>query len=261
MALSGPAVGYGYIEIEEMLRRAHSVQLLSERTVERLYGDPYDRDLNFIERYGSQHRVYAATPHAASFGMSFYIGGHDPVQTEFEFAPRKVKAAEIVTELFECLEILNTARDQLRDRFKDEAHFWNFVNLAKDIAPDGTRVNGVHFRAIQGEARPPDLHLTRRFEPTSLGDLSILQDRPSDHGKRVTVEGTLKAATTVKRERLTVVQEDGSNVRVEPTDGLEALVRDCFGRPIRVHGTWKVRGRGKVILATEIERLSTASNR
>lgn len=122
MALSGPSVGLGYIEIDEMLRRASCVNLLTARTVERLYRHPYDKSADFFTKYEDRHRLYAATPHAASFGISFYVGGLSKGQQMALGLENDVTASDVIAELFTCLECLQSgSKTELRERFWDEA--------------------------------------------------------------------------------------------------------------------------------------------
>lgn len=268
MSLSGNGIGYGVAAVNEVLPRMTGMKSLAERTGDRLSGRNYEPALR---NRPPQHQVWLAAAAAASYAITLVVGDPGPRQLDLDLCPDEVPFPEyhttaetsgqaIISEILLCLEAWQKQDiSRLRELIQDDAYLRNFTNLACQISPDGERVKAVHFRtrgSQEGSTR--DFHLVQRIEPAAFegkGGLSAPDLLPVTLTNQPAImTGYLREASMVSsKESLKIVPEDeGSPVRVIFKEGLEDLVRDAFGRLVRVQGRWKKRGRGHYIDAYSI---------
>ena len=138
--------------------------------------------------------LYVSVPRAASFAVSFRIGGP---QLELALAGASFPR-EVITDVFDCFELLNAVNfRELEERIPDESYFRNFVGLAEQIAPDGEKVRRVGFTVttVQGERHvvlTPKQERIRGTVPVS---------KPIEREAIVEIVGTLLVANAKSMER------------------------------------------------------------
>ncbi len=75
MSIAGKAVGYGFISADHFASRIQDVKKLLIRTAERKLGQPYRDKGNPGKELLSSFGVFLSQPRAASFAVTFRIGG------------------------------------------------------------------------------------------------------------------------------------------------------------------------------------------
>ena len=256
LAISGQGVGLGFVDVDDLIPRLRGVEKLIEKTADRLQGKSFSEGSS---REKHDYSVHIGVPKAASFAFTVYVGNPRSKQLAFQF-DNKPPADLVVNDLLDSLHLWQSRDEvQLRRKIKSEAYLNSFLHLAHDLAPDGQRVTGVHFRAFGNQGScVRDFHLIQRIPPDYFhgSRIPFLRDtRKSLHGSRDTREGVLLTASA-PRGRLTIKDDNDELIELELKDGLAELVRQQFGRRVRVSGVWKVRGRSRRIVvdsATKVD--------
>ncbi|HOX36920.1 MAG TPA: hypothetical protein PL033_02935 [Candidatus Brocadiia bacterium] len=225
MSLEGPAIGHGMTTSKLFLQRVKSLQSLVIRTADRLWNQ------DFCEPAGkSKVELYISVPRAASFAVSFRVGGS---QKWFD-QPGMVSPQALVADMLDCMDLLDKKDfEQLKDRIKKPSYFRDFVGLAVKIAPDGKKVKSVGFVRSDGLAEKKVVMTTPGHE-IKLRGVKIETEETADS---VVYEGILLAADATGRDmgRIKIVASDGTHdVRVIKGE-MNEMVKKYFA--MKVHAT------------------------
>ena len=209
LSLEGAAVGLGIAPTNYFLPRIRDVETLLFRTAERMKGRKFRESGRRPKELSEELELYVSVPRAASFAVSFRIGGPQlELDLEGGGFPR-----EVITNVFDCLDLLSAGRlDQLEERIPDEPYLRNFVGLAEQIAPDGDRIKRVGFTVTTalGERHVvlAPKHNRRHATAPVLKTL--------ERGENVEVVGTLLEANakSTERGRIQVVDDQGKTHRI-----------------------------------------------
>ena len=142
MSLSGDAVGFGFIDIDEYFPRVETVESLLVRTIERKNDIPFRErgraDKSIMDNFG----LYLTVPRAASFAVTIRVGR--PVVQRQLFT----NESDVVFEFIECMRLFSADEyESLRSRIGSASYFRNFVSQARSLSPDGSRIRTVGFTA------------------------------------------------------------------------------------------------------------------
>lgn len=243
MAISGNAVGSGMAPTEALLGRVQSTEALLYRTAERRLNRPY-RDRGRPERKLSQDmQLYISQPRAASFAVTFRVGGLQ------QSLPGLSPSEAIIDELLDCLQLYVCGKEeQLRERIKEEAYYLNFVGLARNLQPDGSRVNLVGFTCVR-RGVTKQVAMTRAARDTlSLTAREILAT--ADKGRKqdtelVQLRGELMIANATKRSEkqsgeIAIVMPGNARARViVPAGMMSDIVKPLWEAEVEVTGIRK----------------------
>jgi len=221
MSLDGPAIGFGVARSDYFIRRVRDLETLIYRTAERKLGRAFREAGRRRAKLVEELELYLSTPRAASFAVTFKIGKSEQLRLPGIDFPRYV-----IDDLLDCIEIINgPTPNELHNRIPDESYFYNFVGLARQLAPDGQAVRSVGFTAGSGvrerriafsKPRPQILHEGLHKHPPAV---------PPSVGRPVQLRGILLEADAKSQETGTieVVSEDGTTSRIRVP---RALMRD-----------------------------------
>ena len=237
MNLTGPAVGFGLVNSDEVLTRVSDSSKLFQRIVER------KRNRSFRERgragkdIEENYKLFISVPRAASFSVTLKLGSQAGPQT----VPELRDVPVIVDEFMDLMYLANESKiSEIRDRIEEPAYFRNFLGLAKRIAPDGDRIRQVGFTVIRDGVQRC-VGVTRRAE--ELGRLAE-DEGPAVESETVTVRGTLRYANAARTgsHNIRVVDErrESHVVRV-PKNMMNEIVRPLWGCIVEITGRRKNR--------------------
>jgi len=198
MTISGDATRYGATAAEYLLVRVEKIATLFYRTVERLLNLPYRASGGVKKTIKDAYGLYINAFAPSSFAVSFQIGKPDPQMTFFPDLKeaKQIEPTEIVDEIMSCYEVFEGNEPlKLKDKFRDEDYYQNFVGLAKQIAPDGNNVKLVGFTTIR-EGREKSVAL-RKSRKELRDSIKPIEDE-AQHEDEILVEytGTLMQANT-----------------------------------------------------------------
>jgi hypothetical protein len=240
MAITGRDVGFGIASSDVLIARLQSTENLLVRISERKLARPY-RDHG--RRDSSSGQFFISVPRAACLAVTFRVGALQPP------LPSMSRGEEVVDDFLTCLDLYNRgASDALRALIPDEAYFHNFVGLARNLQPDGTKVNMVGFTAVRSgkpkqvalrKTRDEDLEVTGAF----MGFQTTMTARtPSE---KAVVRGELQFADITNRRgkqsnEIKIVTK--GNIKfsiVVPSGMMDDIVKPLWASEVEVTGTRK----------------------
>lgn len=203
MVIVGDAVAPGMAASDEFVKRVDVLQRLVYRTSESDLHQPYRERGDPKQAIGRQLQMYISQPRAASFAVSLRIAslkGH----AELPFAESSV----VVDHLLDRLSMLeNEQYEDLRVALPREEYFDNFVQLASELAPDGTLVKMVGFTADDGLGKERRLQLKRPLREDTKSEIFVPPAAPQRFHGRVYF--------------INIKDEDHPIIRLETDDGSE----------------------------------------
>jgi hypothetical protein len=240
MAITGRDVGFGIAPADALITRLQSTENLLVRISERKLKRPY-RDHG--KRDSSLGQFFISVPRAACLAVTFRVGSLQPQ------LPIKSPGEEIVDDFLTCLDLYNRgAGAELRAVIHDDAYFRNFVGLARNLQPDGTKVNMVGFTALRaGKPRQVALRKARGDERDVSGtDFALEPGRTASVlPEQEIVRGELQFADITSRRgkqsnEIRIVTEGNTQITVVVPPGLmDDIVKPLWASEVEVAGTRK----------------------
>lgn len=233
LSVAGRGVGYGIAREEDVIQRIQTFKQMSLRTIERKMGRAFRKKGSPAKDVQSLCSTYCSVPRAASFAINLRLGQN--LQTTI---PNLQSAATVlIDELMDDVELANSGEiDKLSEKIQDASYLQNFVNLAKELAPDGDEVNQVGFTCVRdGEVR--SIGLTRKKE-----EFEGLVERAAElataetiniitQPEKLSIEGLLMAANS--DENAVKIASGKNKPKIIVPDGLSDIVRKYFGEQVR----------------------------
>jgi hypothetical protein len=249
MSFAGHGVGYGIAPTEEVLGRVDRAQTMLYRIAERKMDRPYREHGQPGKDVKQAVSLYMTVPRAASFAVSFVVGGRQPD------LPGISIVESVIDEVIDCLDLFIKGEEQaLRQRIPDESYFANFVGLANAIAPDGDAVETVGFTALRrGQERTVALKPKQPTAPLATAAPGALEPGKNEATDVVTVTGELKFADSLehRHDLIRLIDDQGTkHTVVVPPGMMTDIVRPLWGARVIVTGTIR---RGQILL-TGIDR-------
>lgn len=152
MTLIGGAVGPGFIESSQFIRRAETIERMLVRTAERKHGLQF-REGGAPNKEATRNcQVYLSLPRAASYAITVRLG-RPRRQLALPFA-EEIEPASVVDDVLGCLDDFGKGRvEELHAKIGDEAYFNNFTALATKLSPDGDKIKTVGFTSTKGDTQ------------------------------------------------------------------------------------------------------------
>ena len=234
VSLAGQAVGFGMADSDEFVDRVRTLDTVIYRTAERKQGRPFRERGRRREVLQQQLRLFLSTPRAASFAITFRIGGGQLPLPGVNFAQ------EVVDEVLDCFDLFaREMSDPLRQRITDDAYFNNFVGLAKRVVPDGEEIRTVGLTALQDDGRERRVVMSSPPRPMRA---AAPRRRGTDSEEAVSVRGFLKMSDSRKERQgsIVLVDADGHEHRVKVPPGMmRDIVRPLYEDEVVVSGKRK----------------------
>ena len=238
MSLWGGAVSPGRVAGHEFSTRYQDTERLVYRTAERKLKKPFRENITSSKSFRKNLEIFMSVPRAASFAVTVTVG-----MVEQAFLPElqdHSPGAVVIQELLSCVELFNLRKDdQLKERIGNDAYYYNFIGLMGRIAPDGDKIKGVGFTAVE-QGKPVSVGLTRRQDDPPVNMPKGRETKRSKEKEYGEVHGVLDI-----KDSVTVKTDDGKVYRVIVPDGLMGdVVRPLGEHRVVVRGQRK----GKVIV-------------
>ena len=233
MSLSGKGVGYGTVAVDAWAGRIQNVAKLIQRIVE------WQQKLSFGKRGARQKTkeefpILVSAHRAASFAVTLKVG--HPVEPRH---PIKIQAA--INDFMDLMEMTNGSDIHgLSERVPESLYLSNFIQSAKEIAPDGERVSQVGFTTGRGNSR-------RQVSVTRAEDLQIFSPRPRTNvepARHVKIRGTLRFVDYTDRQspQIKIVDGNGKHISVNASaEIMNDVVREMWNMKVVVDGLKKGR--------------------
>lgn len=237
LSLVGRSVANGMARLSDLMDRTDSFQKLIYRIVQRRLGQGYTSRIP--KSISDDHRVFASTPRSGSFTITLKLA-HTLEQPSF---PGMLNTEEVVSEFMDLLELADSHdHDELRKRIPNDEYLWNFLGLAKRLAPDGNRIRQVGFTTeVHNEYR--ELSITT---PASNFMSPRIESSPVLQGSVVEISGDLRLADArgSQRNRIVLLESDGSSHEVTvPYGMMDDIVRPMWNSTVTVTGRFRPKQR------------------
>ena len=242
MTLSGPGVGLGITEWRGYQTRVDDTLKMITRITERRAEKPFRHrgpPEAAIRNYLSPH---VSLPRAASYAVSIRLGRG---QLQLPGLLDLPELPEVIHDFLTIVEKVNgSVEDQLEELIPDDSYRRNALELAKQIAPDGSNIKQVGFTA-SGIDGPRMIGFTRTKKNVRQ---SAAEHTPEE--ERVEIHGTLLFADARgTSNEIRIVADDGEHkVKVVP-EMMDDIVRPLWNSVVSVRGV----RRGSVVTLTEID--------
>lgn len=240
LSIWGPQIGFGVVQSREFGKRIEKIERLAQRTLERKLNLPFSETGRQKNNIYSKLDTYISVPRAASFAVTIQLG------TFQQFLPGFDIGKDVVSEMVECLDLLNNRQDkELKERISDKDYHDNFVSISKHIAPDGNRVAYVGL-TMQKDNKEKIVKLDRIRSDWDVVEHDNIANNVENNVK---IKGYLRYADSTKTQngRIILVDEKGGkhNINV-PLSMMVDIVRPMFGNEVIVEG--KPNQNGDIIL-------------
>ncbi len=233
LSLSGPEVGFGVVNHNEIYGRVDNSSKLIYRIVERRTAKPFREGGSPTKDVQSGYQTFVSAPRTGSFAVTLKLG--NPTG-QLSFPGVLSNPIEIVDEFMDLIEFINRSRvAEIQERIPDPAYLRNFFGLAKKIAPDGQRIRLVNFTVRRGEkersvevAKPAS-----EFPPLPIGD------RVSNDTESIGLQGTLLYANATQGDsnEIRIVDGDRKTHRVKVPQGMmNDIVRPMWDSLVEIQG-------------------------
>lgn len=242
MSISGKGVGYGIAQGNEVMDRIRNIEKMIYRTVQRKMGKPFQGPGRPSTASRENYEVYMSTARAASFAVSLKIGKPENKEGPQGKFPNMEPAVDVLNEMVACLELVSHGDEKgLREKIPDETYYENFIQLARQIAPDGNNVSQVGITILRGE-KEQSVAFRRRREQIPVFNKSIPE---GSKGKEVQITGTLQFADSISKDHsIKLVEKDTGKVhKVFVRESmLSDIVRPLYEDMVVVFGTKTAKG-------------------
>ena len=146
MSLSGQQVGFGFVRSSELLDRIEDSSRLIYRIFERKRGQQFREKGRTRKEILDSHPMFLSVPRAASYAVTLKLGGLMG-QTSL---PGVSGAVEVIDEFMDLMGLVSEKKiSEIERRINDPAYYWNFLGLAKKLAPDGEQIRQVGFTVLR----------------------------------------------------------------------------------------------------------------
>jgi hypothetical protein len=246
IALTGNAIGFGVAESGAFLQRIGDLERLIFRTAERKARKPFRERGRRSGHIAREVELFVVAPRAGSFTISLQLGTQQQLGLDgFGFAE------SVIGEFLDCMEAFQ-AKDvkTLSERIPDSAYLVNFVNLARNIAPDGEAVSGVAFSSGD-HVRKREVLLTITRDAALHTPVVPASDQSSE---QVVVQGILRYADAIQESENEIGLVDSHRRRhrvLVPPGLMDDIVRPLWDSEVTVVGVKK----GNAIYLSEIKPL------
>ena len=243
MNLSGPAVGFGFVRISDLVGRVNDLTTFILRIVEHKKNRPFRERGVPRKDVTDGYPTFFSVPRAGSFSATLTIGQ----PTEQLSFPDMLSTNAIVDEFMDVMELAKSSQmAELRHRIPETPYLRNFISLARKLAPDGERIRQVGFTTISGGTErylsidtPAD-----EFPLPPIAEESLLVVEPEP----VEIHGVLLYADAINDNVIRVVDSSGRKHSVEVPEGMMSdIVRPMWNSNVTITG---LRTGGGVMLQT-----------
>ena len=251
MSLSGQAVGFGFVQSNEVMGRINNASTLMYRIAEFRSKKPYRKRGGPPKSLKEKYQIFLSAPRAASFAVTLKFG--NLVQQLSLQALSDTDA--VISDFLDLMEVANKSSDisELERRIPNTEYLWNILGLAKSLAPDGQRIRQVGFTVLRhGETRTVAVHRPQSRFPVP---------RPkSTKARPVEVEGILLRADATQRHKniIGIMDESGaSHIVSVPVGLMNDIVKPLWDSRVSVKGVRMPKDPSNFIRLQEISPLET----
>lgn len=234
IVVAGNGVAHGMAREDDVNDRIATFKQMVVRGAERSRGKKFRTNGQPSREIRDICTSYLSLPRAASFAVTMRLGE----TTEKTLDSFQGGANALIEDIATNLSLVNKQDiPALKERIKDQAYLENFVNLAKEFAPDGDRVNlvGLTFNK-NGKVIPVELTTPKigyREVVSTIVAESVESGTSQEKMTKEQLVGMLYAANA--QSDSVKLQVDGrGSINIKVPEGLTEIVRKYFDTDVTV---------------------------
>ena len=234
LILSGQEVGNGTVNYREIYGRVDNTSKLVYRIAERKYERPFRESGALPRNIREDYQTLVSVPRSGSFAVTLKFGS--PIQPIQPSLPGILETTSIIDEFMDLLGLVNRSRfDEIRQRIPDPDYLRNFYGLARQIAPDGERIDQVGFTVTRGD--------TGRSVELTIPTSEILPpppiDQPATPSEPEEIRGILRHADALNDDDNVIRVVDGRRTHTVhvPQGLMNDIVRPMWDSRVIIQGT------------------------
>jgi len=241
ISLTGNEIGFGIAKSDAVTKRIQDIERLLYRTAERKEERPFREHGPTPREITDNFSIYLSIPRAASYAVSFRVG-----QLKQKKLPGMDPSKEIIAELLDCINLIESKSEaELKLRIPDEKYRNHFLQLLKQIKPDGNRIKTVGFTASLGGREK------RVLVTSDTGDSLSPEAKnrnakqiPSDNNlsQNIEIQGLLRYADSTRQSsnKIRVIDKNGFTHKIEvPVELMDDVVRPHWDAEVKITGVHK----------------------
>ena len=235
-SLNGREVGYGNAPVSELASRESGIRKMlsiAAKSAVRQFHESSSAKLNGL----GEVSLYIDGIYPGSCNVSLRLG--KPIQSVL---PGFEHPDEIIAPFLENLRLFDQGEyDALEENIVDSGDYRDFVNAAKELAPDGDKISSVKFQARVGDQLQivSFNRLQGELSEVPIPELPQMVGEPQTTvtKKDETQKGVLRVADAMEKTECVLVTDDDKKWTIEgPEDTLDEIVRAYFKRRVEVKG-------------------------
>lgn len=249
LVIAGKGVGFGYAKDDDVLKRISNFNTLATRTIERKKGKDFRTKGKASKDITSLIQSYVSVPRAASFAITLRLGS--PIrQLSFDGFDDPINA--IISDITDNISLINDGNiEELKKNIPNEKYLSNFINLSKELAPDGKDISLVGLTYIKNGKEIP-VKLTRSKQdfkgiiPFEIVErYSLIEDGNSIKS----LSGILSAADATSNS--VRIDTDSGKIPVTVPDGLSDIVKNYWDEPVEISVQWSVKNKKYTLISID----------
>jgi tetratricopeptide (TPR) repeat protein len=224
--LQGKAVTSGAVIYEELNKRLTPLNVLIEKTIQRLSGIDYQKTGNRLNDNPFMPALSLSNTHTDknhfSITLKLVSTGENPLTQEI---------SSVIDNILIGMNLINEFKEiDLKEQIKTPGYYQNFLALTHDIAPDGEQI---HFVGLSSSKKT--VSLTRLSTEIEL-DFTEQSDDFAMKRQPIKIEGVLNYADSIKPKLVGLITQDSSHYKIKVEEGLDDYIKFYFGRWVTVQG-------------------------
>lgn len=227
IVVAGNGVANGMAREDDVNERLNTFKQLAVRTAERHKRRSFRTNGQPAKDIKDLCTSYLTVARAASFAVTMRIGQ----TTSGTLDSFQGETNALIEDIATNLSLVNNGDiSTLKNRITDPAYLENFINLAKEFAPDGERINLVGLTFKKGNQEIPMELKTPKKQYRRIVSAIDIESEGGETAMRQTemrtLFGTLYAANSTLNE--VKLQVNGRKISISVPDGLTEIVRKYF---------------------------------
>lgn len=234
LSLSGRGVGYGLMNVSELLDRVGDIQRFFERMVEWKLNKPYRSSGNTPKDVREALPVFMSAPRPGSFAVTLRLGEN----TQMSFL-ETLKPDEFIEDFLDIVELIHDSdQSDIEEQIPDVEYRNRFIELTQNISPDGERISQVGFTSKKSGS---ERRVSITKHKSDLPNTTRSKQPPVKDKETINLIGELRfadAATETRGNTIKIVDagEEAHKVVVSP-EKMNDIVDSWWGKNVVVSAT------------------------
>lgn len=258
ISLAGDGVASGMIREDVFFEKLSTINKLFQRSAERKENRPFRKKGRPASDITDRYCTFLSSARAGSYAVTLRIGGYNsPSIDSFQSA-----ANTLIEDVLTNLSLVDAGdMNSLIERIPDMTYLENFVNLSKELAPDGSQLKLVGLTYIKnGQENPVPFKRKRSEFKEIISEVSRYSLSSTEESQESVVEeiitGVLSGADSPSGRVLIRedVQKSGRRLEIQVPAGLTDIVKTYYDDCVSVLVKRNIRTEERVLVSIDLVR-------